>query len=48
MDWTIWLTAALIAYVALLPIVLGILKIGRSADRGTEIQHDEHEEGLPL
>lgn len=48
MAWYTWALIAVILYVALLPIFLGVLKIGRQGDTGTEIQHDEHEEGLPL
>lgn len=45
MHWTTWCLIALIAYIALMPIITGVLRIGRRGEP-TDIQHDE--QGLPL
>ena len=46
MDWLI----AMLVLAAMLIAFLGwaCVKVGADAERRSKIQHDEHEEGLPL
>lgn len=44
-----WLIATLVLAVILLALVgWACVKVGADSERRSEIQHDEHEQGLPL